>query len=216
MALGKLADCVSFLTVLPHDVGLPRRKNFNGDPNTMLSGPDGVRGNGLRVFLTFSEAEMSQAVLQFIKDGGYQDTDVAAFVNWFKHLNVNWDWALNEEAEHDVGNKPPGTLSIQYSKPMCRVRQTEYAGGQLKVWGEGFLNNAIVRLINDGTHAETAKWDPVNADGGSTFRYASITKQVQLNPGTYFVEITNRLGPDYTGGPEVTAPPLVSDTFIVP
>ena len=218
MALGKLADFVSYLTALPHATGLPRRKDFNKDPDTMLSSATGVRGTGLRTLLRFSKAEISQAVLKFIIDSGYQNSDVGAYADWFRHFNVDWDWAPGEDAEHDVGNKPPNTLSVQYSKPMSRVRKTTYdpATGQLVVYGEAFLKAAMVRVINDGTHVEAAQWDVVSPDANSTFRYASITRQVVLNPGTYFVEITNRLGADYPGGPEVLGEPIVSDTFSVP
>jgi len=218
MALGKLADFISFLTELPHGTGLPRREDFNKDPDSMLSSNIGVRGTGLKTFLRFSKAEMSEAVLKAVVDSGYQSGDVSAYANWFKHFNVDWDWAPGEEAKHDIGNKPPNTLSVQYAKPMSRVRQTTYdpATNKLVVYGEGFLENATLRVINDGTHVQAARWDIVKTEPNSTFRYASIKAEVVLAPGTYFVEITNRLGADYPGGPEVVGDPLVGDTFSVP
>ncbi len=190
--VGNLGRVVAYLT--DGSEGLQRRIEFNASPEAVRQQ---LSGREMQKFLTFEKGAVSLEVLEDVRNRGFVTEDVLAYAGWLEHVGM-WNFGPDEEAQHEFGNIPPGG-TVQYTWPKCQIYavdvQHNTGGSTLLIYAQGVLRGATVRIVDDQTGAVVQEWQGVDPDPNSSFRYARITRPIDVAAGTYRAVVINVLDP---------------------
>lgn len=189
--VGRLGAVVDYLTDTAQ--GVDRRLAFNRDPEPVRQV---LPPADMAKLLTFERGQVSLRVLERVSEAGFTPGDVDAYAEWLQRM-ARWTFTADEEERHRIGLEPTGG-SVQYTWPKCQVYRVDVetaSGNQsLRVYAQGVLRGATLRIVNDDTDDVVTEWRDVAPDEGSTFRYGRVTRVTQLPAGRYRAVVINELG----------------------